>query len=78
MKYFIQKSTGLTIGVPEDTKVGEGKHALSVLEQYELYPEYYTPCDKNGKPLKAVDDESKDENTVGKKSKSESKDENTE
>ena len=53
MKYFIQKSTGLTIGVPEDTKVGEGKHALSVLEQYELYPEYYTPCTKDGKPLKA-------------------------
>lgn len=53
MKYFIQKSTGLTIGVPEDTKVGEGKHALPVVEQYELYPEYYTPCTKNGKPLKA-------------------------
>lgn len=56
MKYFIQKSTGLIIGVSEDTKVGEGKHALSVLEQYELYPEYYTPCTKNGKPLKAEAD----------------------
>lgn len=56
MKYFIQNSTGLTIGVPENTKVGEGKHALGVLEQYELYPEHYTPCTKDGKPLKVEAD----------------------
>ena len=43
MKYFISP-TGSVLGVENPV----------VLAQMENHPESYTPCDKDGKPLKAV------------------------
>ena len=56
-KYFIAKSTGSVLAVNEDVKVGQGKNATLLVDQYSKRPEKYTPCDKDGKPLKAVKEE---------------------
>jgi hypothetical protein len=53
-KYFIAKATGSVLEVNEKVMVGEGKNATPLYKQYESRPENYTPCDKDGKPLKAA------------------------
>ena len=54
MEYFLVKSTGLVVGVPESVKVG-------IVEQYQARPEEYTPCDESGKPLGVVEKPKKTE-----------------
>jgi hypothetical protein len=53
-KYFIAKSTGSVLEVNETVMVGGGKNKTPLINQYTSRPKQYTPCDKNGKPLKAV------------------------
>lgn len=52
-KYFIVKSTGVVLKVKESVKVGQGKHAVSLVEQYESRPDLYTPCDAKGQAADA-------------------------
>ncbi len=53
-KYFIAKKTGSVLEVNENVKLGQGKHAKPLMEQYTSRPKLYTPCTKDGKPLKAA------------------------
>ncbi len=61
MEYFLVKSTGLVVGVPESVKVGSGEEASGIVEQYQARPEEYTPCDESGKPLEVVEKPKKTE-----------------
>lgn len=72
-KYFIAKSTGSVLEVNESVMVGQGKFAKPLIDQYTSRPDHYTPCTKDGKPLKAAKEESKDESKEDAKSKTEAK-----
>lgn len=61
MEYFLVKSTGLVVGVPESVKVGSGEEASGIVEQYQARPEDYTPCDESGKPLEVAEKPKKTE-----------------
>ena len=61
MEYFLVKSTGLVVGVPESVKVGSGEEASGIVEQYQARPEDYTPCDESGKPLGVIEKPKKTE-----------------
>lgn len=65
MKYFKLKANGVVLGVDESVKTGD-KSQTSILSQYESRPELYTPCDKDGNPLKAT---AKAEGTASKEAK---------
>lgn len=60
MKYFIVKATGVVIAVPK-VKTGEGKNATDLVLQYASRPDFYTECDKNGKPVATEPQKSKTE-----------------
>lgn len=61
MEYFLVKSTGLVVGVPESVKVGSGEEASGIVEQYQARPEEYMPCDESGKPLGVIEKPKKTE-----------------
>lgn len=52
-KYFKMAKVGTILVVSDEVVVGEGENAKLLIRQYESRPDYYIPCDKNGKPLSA-------------------------
>ena len=52
-RYFKMAKVGTVLAVSDKVAVGEGENAKLLIHQYESRPDYYIPCDKNGKPLSA-------------------------
>lgn len=52
-KYFKMAKVGTVLAVSDEVTVGEGENAKLLIHQYESRPDYYIPCDKNGKLLSA-------------------------